>query len=157
MMLQMLKEYWPIVAFVLMVLVLPFIKWVVGQLRKGLASHDDLQAVRADAAERIAAQAKASADAALALEVRLNNRFDVLTEWVAAHNVTHAHLQGQIEQVRLIIDQLPKSDQITRMLLLAEETRGDVKAVQKTVEYIGEQVARHESIFANAATRKVPA
>jgi hypothetical protein len=156
-MLQLLKEWWPVVAFVLMVLVLPFVKWVVGQLRKGLASHDDLQAVRADAAERVAAQAKAAADAAVALEMRLNTRFDVLSEWVAGHNVTHAHLQGQIEQLRQVLEQLPKGDQITKVLLLAEEMKGDIKAVQRVVDQIDQRVLRHESIFANAASRKVSA
>lgn len=156
-MLQLLKEWWPVVAFVLMVLVFPFVKWVIGQLRKGLASHDDLQAVRADAAEKIAAQAKAAADAAVALETRLNNRFDVLAEWVAGHNVTHAQLQGQMDQLRQAIEQLPKADQITRVLLIAEEMKGDIKAVQRVVDQIDERVLRHESIFANAASRKVPA
>jgi hypothetical protein len=156
-MLQLLKEWWPVVAFVLMVLVLPFVKWVVGQLRKGLASHDDLQAVRADAVEKIAAQAKSAADAALALEIRLNNRFDVLSDWVAGHNVTHAQLQGQIEQLRQAIDLLPKAEQITKVLLIAEEMRGDLKAVQQLVDRIDGQVTRHEITFAQAGSRKVSA
>lgn len=157
-MMQWLRDYWPIIAFVLMMLVFPSVKWVVGQLRKGLASHDDLQTLRVEAAEKIAIQAKTAADAAVALEMRLNSRFDVLAEWVAGHNVTHAQLQGQMEQLRQAIEQLPKGDQITRVLLIAEELRGDIKAVQRTVDQIDERVVRHETIFANAATqRKVPA
>ncbi|SMH62854.1 DUF2730 family protein [Azospirillum agricola] len=153
-MMQWLRDYWPIVAFVLAMLVFPFVKWVVGQLRKGLASHDDLQSLRIDAAEKIASSAKASADAAVALEARLNARFDLLSEWVANHNVAHAKLDGQMDQLRQTMEQMPTAAQITNVLVRLTEVQGDIKAVQRTVDQIDERVLRHEGIFSNAAANR---
>ena len=173
-MLNFLQTYWSYIAFALTVAVIPFGKWVIGQVRKGLASHDDLLTAKTEAADRIAAQAKAAAESHAALERRVNERLDVVSAWTGEHNVLHAKLDGQIAQMRQTMEALPTAGQINQVLLVMKELQGEFRQglvknegqlqtleanianVQRSIEQLDGRVSRHEGIFADAA-RRVPA
>lgn len=152
-MLGFLKEWWPIIGFVLAVAVIPFARWCIGQIRKGLASHDDLLAAR-----------EAAASAQKQLEERVNGRLEDHARWVADHNVLHAELAAQLRA-------MPTAEQLGQVLLgvkdleklvvkgLADQA-GDLRAMKATmdsivkgVEALDERVMRHEGIFADAGRR----
>lgn len=171
-MLAWLNAYWTYIAFAMTVAVLPFGRWVVGTIRKGLASHDDIQALKASVTEKLSEQGKAAAAANAALEQRVGERLDKLSLWVADHNVMHAQLQGQL-------DAMPRAEQVAQVLLQLKDlqmemreaqaaTRGELQAVganvdaiQRSIEQLDGRVSRHEGIFADAARpaagRRVPA
>ncbi|NYZ17052.1 hypothetical protein HL658_31300 [Azospirillum sp. RWY-5-1] len=145
-----MKEWWPVIAFVLTIAVVPALKWVVGQLRKGLASHEDLEM-----------HTRSAAEAQLALERRLVDRLEAQTRWIADHNTLHATIAADLTHLRQTMAELPKADQLARVLLAVEGVRGDLKAisatmegVRTTIDQIDARVLRHEGIFADAAAAR---
>lgn len=150
-----LKEWWPAVALALTVAVVPALRWIVGQIRKGLVGHDELAEVLKAQDRRLKEHIEAHAGVHSDLDRRVTDEVKALCGWQQEHALHHARVEAALER-------LPKSDAIQAVLSELSGLRTEVRermagtdsrldSLRDLMDRVGHTVERHDQIISEAA------